>query len=138
MATIRPRKPSNSGIDSFLRRIDFTRAAMAAPPSARHLQSCHRSERTAPCARTARRKDDVSRPVSWLAGHNPSPPSRPFSEKPSGTSKKDSPPTVAGAALDLVRLQSGSNRTKFPFLIDVTTTPKHEQLKLSPTSCQDQ
>jgi len=35
--------------------------------------------KTAPCARTARRKDDVFRPVSWLAGHNPSPPSRALS-----------------------------------------------------------
>src|SRR5260370_8001074 len=99
------RKPSNSGMDSFLRRIDFTSAAMAAPPAARHFQSCHRNERTAPCAHTARRKDDLSRPVSWLAGHNPSPPSRALSEKPTGISKKESPPTVAGAALDLVRYQ---------------------------------
>jgi hypothetical protein len=38
--------------------------------------------------------------------------------------KKDSPPTVAGAALDLVRNQQDANRTKFPLLIDVTSTPK--------------
>ena len=42
-------------------------------PSIRQTVSyfCHRSEKTAPCARTARRKDDVFRPVSWLRGSLP-------------------------------------------------------------------
>src|ERR1700733_15185359 len=51
---------------------------MAAPPSTRQLQVLSSQRKTAPCARTARRKDDVLRSVSWLAGHNPPPPSRAF------------------------------------------------------------
>src|SRR5262249_53688872 len=37
--------------------------------------------KTAPCARPARRKDDVFRQVSWLAGRDPSPPSQALSHK---------------------------------------------------------
>ncbi len=37
--------------------------------------------KTAPCARPARRKDDLFRQVSWLAGHDPSPPSQALSHK---------------------------------------------------------
>jgi len=48
---------------------------MAAAPirSTVHLSS---QRKTAPCARPARRKDDVFRQVSWLAGRNPSSPSQ--------------------------------------------------------------
>src|ERR1700691_3682099 len=54
------------------------RKAMAALPTRDNTYVLSSQRKTAPCARTARRKDDVFGSVSWLAGHNPSPPSRAF------------------------------------------------------------
>src|SRR5712672_62314 len=108
---------------------------MAAPPSARHFPFLSPQRKTAPCARTARRKDDVSGPVSWLAGHNPSSPSRALSKKPSGIPKKDSPPTVAGAASDLACHQRGKPH-RIPFADQCDQHPKREHCKPTRVSCQ--
>jgi len=80
--------------------------------------------KTAPSARPARRKDDVFRQVSWLAGLNPSPPSQALRTMPSGKLKKDSPPTVAGAAPDLPRHRNGEAH-RIPFWpVDATGAPE--------------
>src|SRR5580704_1914431 len=133
---MRPRTPSNSGMDAFSTIIDFTGAAMAAPSSARHFNHVTAAKEP-PHARaphagrmTCLGRSPGSRVIALLRLPGL------CQKSPVAFSKKDSPPTVAGAALDLVRLQSRANRTKFPLLIDMTSTPKHEQLKLSLTSCQ--
>src|ERR1700730_6261066 len=100
------------------------------PPRDIFIKSSQR--KTAPCARTARWKDDLFRPVSWLAGHNASSPSRALFKKPSGIPKKGSPPTVAGAASDLACHKRKQNRTEFPLLINVTSIPNTRALETNP------
>src|SRR5580692_349107 len=134
---MRPRTPSNSGMDAFSTTIDFTGAAMAAPSSARHLNHVTAAKEP-PHARaphagrmTCLGRSPGSRVIILLRLPGP------CRKSPVAFSKKDSPPTVAGAASDLVRYRQRANRTEFPLLIDVTSSPERKQLKLSPTSCQD-
>src|ERR1700719_2831334 len=105
MTTIRPRKPSHSGIGSFLRRIDLTSAGTAGPPSARHFNHVTAAKEP-PHARaphagrmTCPGRSPGSRVVILLRLPGP------CRKSPVAFSKKDSPPTVAGAASDLVRYQ---------------------------------
>src|SRR5262245_20305756 len=89
---------------------------MAAVPPPLDSSPLSPQRKTAPCARPARRKDDCrsgrspgSR-VSTLL-HLPGP----CCASPSGNLKKDSPPTVAGAAPALTRrCNGGSHRIPFP------------------------
>src|SRR2546422_3963098 len=55
--------------------------AMAVAPGPLDSSPLSSQRKTAPCARPARRKDDVFRQVSWLAGHNPSPPFQALAHK---------------------------------------------------------
>jgi hypothetical protein len=101
---------------------------MAVPCSARQF-SCHHSGRP-PHARAPHAGRMTSfRQVSWLAGHDPPPPSRALSAKPSDIVEKGSPPTVAGAAPDLARCQRITNRTEFPFCR--STRPAHLNLTIA-------
>src|SRR5580693_6214302 len=134
---MRPRRPSSSGVDAFSTTIDFTGAGTAAlhpqdifnhvtaakePP---HARAPHAGRMT------CRGRSPGSRVIILLRLPGP------CRSSPVAFSKKDSPPTVAGAASDLVRYQQRANRTEFPLLIDVTSSPGRKQVKLSPTPCQD-
>src|SRR6476659_4830371 len=54
---------------------------MAVAPIRSTVSPLSPQRKTAPRARPARRKDDVFRQVSWLAGHDPSPPSQALMHK---------------------------------------------------------
>src|ERR1700733_2122195 len=132
---MRARKPSRSGLVPLAGTIDFASAAMAGP-SIRKTSDVTAAKEP-PHARAPR--------AGRMTCSGRSPGSRVVTllrlpglglKKPSGISKKDSPPTVAGAALDLARGERLANRTKFPLPADVTGTPKRRQLKRSDTSCQ--
>ena len=77
--------------------------------------------KTAPCARTARRKDDVFRPVSWLAGHNPSSPSRALTAQ--WHTEEGLTAYSCGRSFGFGLPRTKANRTEFPLLINVTNIP---------------
>jgi len=90
----------------------YKRKVSAAPTHETIPQSCHRSKRLLH-ARTARWKDDVFMSVSWLSD-----PAfyRAFLQKdPVAFLEKDSPPAVAGAALEMACRHGTTDCTEFPF-----------------------
>ena len=92
-------------------------ADMAVAPVRWTVSLCHHSGRP-PRARPARRKDDVFRQVSWLRGSSSFSAFPSFdAQSPVANLKKDSPPTVAGAAPDLTRHRNGESR-RIPFWAD--------------------
>jgi hypothetical protein len=109
---------------------------MAVAPSARQF-SCHHSGRPPHARAPHAGRMTLLRQVSWLAGHDPPPPSRALSAKPSDILEKGSPLTVAGAAPDLARCQRNGEPHRIPFLpINPTGTPERDDCKLSRVYCQ--
>jgi hypothetical protein len=79
--------------------------------------------KAAPCARTARRKDDVFRTVSWLAGHNPSSPSRALFKQPQWHTEEGLTAYSCGRSSGFGCPYDQANRTEFPLLINLTSIP---------------
>jgi hypothetical protein len=65
--------------------------------------------------RAHRTPDGFVQAVSWLAGHDPPPPSRALSAKPSDSVEKGSPPTLR-AQLGFSSLSENSEPHRIPFL----------------------
>ena len=64
------------------------------------------------------------RQVSWLAGLNPSPPSQALHRKAQWHLREDSPPTVAGAAPELLSHRNGATHRIPSWPINAISTPE--------------
>ena len=85
--------------------------------------------KTAPRARPARRKMTSSRQVSWLAGHDPSPPSQALMHKAQWQPEEGLAADSWGAAPDLTRHRNGGSH-RIPFWpINATGAPEHHRWK---------
>src|SRR5262249_43644020 len=85
--------------------------------------------KTAPCARPARRKDDVFRQVSWLAGRNPSSPSQALLCKAQWQTEEGLAADSCGGSSGFASPQNGEPH-RIPFWpINATGAPERERWK---------
>ena len=110
---------------------------MAAPHPRDNFQVLSSQRKSAPCARTARRKDDVFRSVSWLAGHNPSPPSRTSLLEAQWHFREGLTAYSCGRSFGFGPLSINNGPHRIPIcLVDVTAKPEPGNLKPSQSLSQ--
>ena len=136
MATMRPRNPSGSSAGTCLCSNRFGMRSHGGPSIRKTSSNMSSQRKTAPCARSARRKDDVFGPVSWLAGHSPSSPSRALSSMTQWHNEEGLTAYSCGRSFGIGLPSTRTSRTEFPLSINAINVPKHRNLDRSFRCCQ--
>jgi hypothetical protein len=109
MRRTRPRRPMTGKrqVERIAQKVSHS------GPSIRVTTRLSSQRKTAPCARPARRKDDVFRQVSWLAGLRSPPPSQTLRRKGQWHFGEGLAADSCGGSFGLDSPKA--NRTEFPF-----------------------